>query len=286
MRNLRSLTFTLLSILLVSGISYSAQAEEPTHIGSVGIRIAQIPAKVAQHPYADAYIISRIQPGAPFTQRLEVFNTSSQEIKVEVYPGLATFINGDFLVGNGREGNTLSSWTTTLPRYINLRPNEAKNFKVTISPPGDASSIQQFGVIWAEVHGVENDSGITSISRVGIRMYLPVGNAPEITITEPSSRASTNEIIVTKSTLSIYLLEVLAALLLSVIIFFGLFLLFFRRGKTDRKYRKENEKRLEAQWKRERDRRRKIWDKRKNAQNSRRHDNNHENYEEEDPHHY
>lgn len=275
-----------MTTLLVLGISDSTHASDPAPIGSVGIRIAQIPAEVANHPYADAYIVSRVQSGTPKKQRLEVFNTSSQEISVELYPGLATFIDGNFLVGNGKEGNTLTNWTSISPKFLKLKPRESKYFIVTISPPQDASSIQQFGVIWAEVKGISNVPGIASISRVGIRMYIPVGDAPDIKITEPHSLTAANEIVVRTSIISAYLLKTTGVVFFIFLLLSGLYLILNRRRKSDRKYRKENEKRLEAQWKQERDRRRKIWDKRKNARNSRRHEDNHENYPEEDPHHF
>jgi hypothetical protein len=237
----------------------SAHAAEPTAVGSVGIRIAQIPAALVDEPLAGSYVISRLQPGVAFEQRLEVFNTSTQEIKVSVYPGLATFKNKKFLIGNGRDGNELSSWTKLSLEAINLKPGKNQYFTMTISPPADALSLQQFGVIWAEVQGAPNSSGITAVSRVGIRMYIPVGNAPDIAITQPTVNSTMNEIVVKKSLVSRYIIEVISFFIFLSLVFLILLLFFLRRGNSDRKFRKENEKQLEAQWKRERARRRKIW---------------------------
>ena len=236
-----------------------AYAAEPTAVGSVGIRIAQIPAALAQEPLAGAYIISRLQPGIELAQRLEVFNTSTQEIKVSIYPGLATFKDNKFLIGNGRDGNELTSWTKLSLNTLILKPGKNQYFTMTISPPADALSLQQFGVIWAEVQGAPNSAGITAVSRVGIRMYIPVGNAPAITISAPSVTSTVNEIIVKKSLVSRYIVEVITFFIFLSLMFLILFLFFLRRGNSDRKFRKENEKQLESQWKRERDRRRKIW---------------------------
>lgn len=236
-----------------------AHAAEPTAVGSVGIRIAQIPAALADEPFAGSYVISRLQPGVAFAQRLEVFNTSTQEIKVSIYPGLATFKDSKFLIGNGRDGNDLTSWTKLSSETINLKPGKNQYFTMTISPPADALSLQQFGVIWAEVQGVPNSAGITAVSRVGIRMYIPVGNAPSISISAASVAPTVNEIIVKKSLVSRYIVEVILFLIFLSLILLILFLFFWRRSSSDRKLRKENEKQLESQWKRERDRRRKIW---------------------------
>jgi len=237
----------------------SVHAAEPTAVGSVGIRIAQIPAALANEPLAGSYIISRLQPGVAFEQRLEVFNTSTQVIKVSVYPGLATFKDRKFLIGNGRDGNELTSWTKLSFSSVSLKPNTSQYFTMTISPPADALSLQQFGVIWAEVQGAPNSAGITAVSRVGIRMYIPVGNAPDIAIADPTVNSTLNEIVVKKSLVSRYIIEVVSFFIVLSLIFLSLLLFFLRRGNSDRKFRKENEKRLEAQWKRERARRRKIW---------------------------
>jgi hypothetical protein len=258
-KKFRLFTYATIVAIFACTISASAHAEELTSVGSVGIRIAQIPAEVADQPYSGTYIINRLHPGKPVTQRLEVFNTSSQKFEVNLYPGSASFNGGQFAVGEGRAGNDLTSWTKLSPDILMVMPGETKAFVMTISPPADAASVQQFGVIWAEVQGTPNAAGITSVSRVGIRMYLPVGNSPEISILESNLTSSTNEIIVKRSLISNYLMEVILTLIF-VALFFLILLLFFRRlGTSDRKYQKENEKRLEAQWRRERDRRRHIW---------------------------
>ena len=259
MRYFRSFILVTLASVAVGTGAISAHAAEPTNVGSVGIRIAQIHAVDVDHPFASAYIVHRLQPGAAHSQRLEIYNTSTQEMKVDMYPGLATFENKEFLVGNGRDGNKFTSWIKLLPATLTLKPNEAKSFNMTITPPADAASIQQFGVIWAEVKGEPNASGITSVSRVGIRVYVPVGDAPDISIAEISAISTTNEIILKKSFIATYLIQLIVSLVFFSVILSLLFFILLRRSNSDRKYRKENEKQLEAQWKRERDRRRKIW---------------------------
>ena len=257
------------SLILTQSSQVAAHSSDPTAIGSVGIRIAQIPAEDANNPYSSMYIVNRLHPGITFHQRLEVFNTSTQMFKVSLYPGLATFQSGKFEIGEGRSGNELTRWITISPTALQIKPGETKAFTVTIAPPTDAPSIKQYGVIWAEVKGEPNASGITSVSRVGVRIYVPVGNSPEVDIQETAIPSSTNEIIVKKSLVSKYIHEVVLFFILLVLLFLFLFLFFLRRGNSDRKFRKENEKRLESQWKRERDRRRKIWKDRKHFNNSR-----------------
>jgi hypothetical protein len=255
-------TIPLLALISVGFSDQIALGAQPTSIGSVGIRIAQIPADVANNPYSKAYIVSRVYPGVALTQRLEVFNTSSQEFKVSLYPGKATLSGGNFEVADGRTGNDLTSWVKLTPSTVTVKSGQSQYFDVTILPPMGAPSIQQFGVIWAEVQGDKNAAGITAVSRVGIRMYVPVGDSAAIAIGGTSMTSSTNEILVKKSILTAHEIELLVLFVSMSIVFLFLFLFFFRRGSSDHKFRKENEKILESQWKRERDRRREIWKRR------------------------
>jgi hypothetical protein len=259
-----------LSALITFGVSVAnVQAAEPTAVGSVGIRIAQIPAEVANHPYSKAYIVSRIYPGVALTQRLEVFNTSSQEFKVDLYAGKATFQSGNFEVADGRTGNDLTSWTKISPNVLVVKPGQHQYFNITILPPTDAPSIQQFGVIWAEVQGAKNITGISAVSRVGIRMYVPVGDSAAIPIGGSSMTSSTNEIVVKKTLLTSNVTQLILFLIFLSIVSLAYSVFFSRRGKSDRQFRKENEKRLESQWKRERNRRREIWKRRNQSHNQR-----------------
>jgi hypothetical protein len=253
------LSGALLLFIFTQFFTAGSHAAEPVAIGSVGIRISEIPANVADHPYSKVYIVSRLVPGVEMTQRLEVFNTSPKEFKVSLYPGLATFSNGEFKIGEGRMGNTLTSWTKLTPNTVVVKPGASKFFTVTISPPADAASVTQYGVIWAEVAGTPNEAGITSVSRVGIRMYVPVGDSSETPISATDMVSSTNEIIVKKSFLTTYTLATILVGFFLILALISLVLFFLRRDTSERKARRTNEKLLEEQWRNERARRRKIW---------------------------
>lgn len=267
MRKIPAITGAIFVLTITQLVTFNAHAaDDPSPIGSIGIRIAQIPAEVAEKPYANVYIINRLQPAVNFRQRLEVFNTSSREFKVSLYPGAATFKGGKFEIAEGRSGNKFTEWIKLTPSSLSVKPGETKAFNVNISPPADAVSLQQFGVIWAEVQAQKNEAGITSVSRVGIRIYVPVGDAPDISILASNISSSTNEIIVKEHFISRYLMEIILFFIFLSMLFLILFLIFFRRDSSVRKLRKENERQLESQWKRERDRRRQIW-KNKNRSN-------------------
>lgn len=269
MKKLRLINWPLSALIILGVTATGASAAEPTAIGSVGIRIAQIPAEVANHPYSKAYIVSRVYPGVALNQRLEVFNTSSQEFTVNLYPGKATFKGGNFEVADGRTENDLTSWTKISPNVLVVKSGQRQYFNVKILPPSDAPSIQQFGVIWAEVQGEKNAAGITAVSRVGIRMYVPVGDSAAIPIGGTSMTSSTNEIVVKRTLLSSHVTEIMLFLVFVSITLLTLLLFFSQRRKSHRKLRRANEKQLESQWKQERNRRREIWKRRNQSHNQR-----------------
>jgi len=189
-----------LSLLFVSLVgSHAALAADAKDPGSIGIRIAEIPSAVADNPLARVYIIDRLHPSKVVTQRIEVFNTSSVDLPVNLYPGAAKFTNGEFVALAGRAGNDLTRWITISPNKIVVKPGTYVSAQITFSTPADAPSIQQYGVIWAEVRGATKNTGITSVSRVGIRMYVPVGDSAEEDIGVPVVNSSTNQIVVRSS---------------------------------------------------------------------------------------
>ena len=252
---LRSIFSIALILFISSAPMPSAIATDATSAGSIGIRIAQIPAAVAEDPFSDVYIVSRLQPGTSLMQRLEVFNTSSEDFRVSIYPGAATFIEGSFEVTDGRTGNLLTDWIKLSPNLLLVKPGESKTFNMVITTPSSALSTQQFGVIWAEVQGSPNAEGITTVSRVGIRMYIPIGDAPAITIAKSNLDSSTNQIVVKKSTSFAYSTEITYISISLNIILLILLMVYLRRYPRDRKELKEQEMRDKNEWREEKRRR-------------------------------
>ena len=239
-------SFSIIALCVLA--SNSARGDEPVDSGSIGIRIAQIPSAVATDPFARVYIINRVQPSTVVSQRIEVFNTSKTELMVSLYPGAATFEAGKFVALNGRAVNDLTKWTKISPNEIAVKPGGEVGVTMTITTPANAPSIQQFGVIWAEVRGALDTSGITSVSRVGIRMYVPVANSTAVTIAPTSVSSSTNQIVVTQSAMSSVTKYIIYAISSLAIIFFVLFLFFLRNFLSARNSRRKREKRRARDW--------------------------------------
>ena len=160
--------------------------------GSLGIRIAQILSGVRNDLHASDYIVSRLTPGTPFTQRLEVSNSTNELMHVSIYPGAATNADGNFATSPQGVVNDLTSWTTVSPASVDLPAHSVAQEMVTITVPVGAPPSQQYGVIWAAISTTSPSSGITSVNRVGVRMYDPVGNysAASVALTQKSAPTS------------------------------------------------------------------------------------------------
>ena len=161
-----------------------------SEVGGLGIRISQIPSASANTPNSGIYIVSRLLPSTSVTQRLAVTNSSNAPIHVTIYPGPATNVNGVFLPQAEGTSNELTSWTSVSPSEIVLAPKSYKEVTVTINVPAIVTPSEAYGVIWASVSAAPGSSGITSVNRVGIRMYEPIGNYSAASSSIPSTKPS------------------------------------------------------------------------------------------------
>jgi hypothetical protein len=150
-------------------------------LGSVGLRLVDIPVSESDDPRAQLYIVDHLAPGASIDRRIEVSNTATSTLHVLLYAAAATIDDGSFLGTEGRTPNELSSWTTVSPRSIDVPSGGAEIAEVAISIPDDAAPGERYAAVWAEVRSdVADPEGVVQVSRVGLRLYVSVGpgNAP------------------------------------------------------------------------------------------------------------
>lgn len=140
------------------------------------IRLAEAPADRASDPRARQYVVDHLKPGATISRKVEVTNNTDGPTKVRLYGGGATIVGGAFTPD---DDGPAASWITTAPGEVDLKPGEAVTVEATVAVPANASSGERYGVIWAELPGVANPSGVTEVSRVGVRVYLSVGTGGE-----------------------------------------------------------------------------------------------------------
>ncbi|WP_327129819.1 hypothetical protein [Streptomyces sp. NBC_01727] len=142
--------------------------------GSVGVRLVDIPADLADDPRARHYIVDNLRPGTTVHRRIEVLNTTDSTLRVEVYPAAARITHGAFVGAAGRKRNELSSWTRLRRRTLHVPAHDTLRDTVTIKVPRDAAPGERYAVVWAQVRG-DRGGGVALVSRTGIRMYLSVG---------------------------------------------------------------------------------------------------------------
>ncbi|MCO1653867.1 hypothetical protein [Pseudonocardia humida] len=187
-------SFALIPVLVVAAIAAAAgpasAAPPAPDPGSVGVRLLDVPTVARDDPRARQYIVDHLAPGAVVNRRIMVSNTTREPMSIAIYPAAAVIEDGSFLGADGRTANELSTWTTLSSSTLDLAPGAEAEATVTVSVPADAAPGERYGAAWAEVRA-PGDAGVVLVNRVGIRMYLSVGdgNAPASDFTVDSLTA-------------------------------------------------------------------------------------------------
>lgn len=126
------------------------------------------------------YIIDHVAPGTVIERRIEVTNDTRSDTAVDVYAAAADVTDGSFVGLDADTPNELSTWTSVSEPRLSLAAGEKAKVTVTIDVPDDAAPGEQYAVIWAQTTSEPTGgSGVTQVSRVGIRVYLSVGPGGE-----------------------------------------------------------------------------------------------------------
>jgi hypothetical protein len=164
--------------------TFSPQAAGSTDdTGGLGIRIGEIPDSVKDIPSANTYIVFKLAPSQSYSQKIIISNTTKSSMNVKLYAEDATNIKDSFLPSDSPIPNQLASWTSVSPSIANVKAHSNLVATVTIKVPSSAKNGDQFGIVWASIKTSPNSNGIGGVSRVGIRMYTPVGDASSSTST-------------------------------------------------------------------------------------------------------
>lgn len=146
--------------------------------GSITIRLAEAPEDRRDDPRALRYIIDHVAPGEEITRRFEVGNTTGSPLEVDLYVGSATVRDGGFAPMPGRGDGDLAVWGSVHPPTATVPAGGAIGATVTISVPTDAEDGERYGAVLAEARP-SSAEGVAVASRVGIRVYLSVGEGAE-----------------------------------------------------------------------------------------------------------
>ncbi len=155
----------------------AGQALSAGHLptGSIGIRLAEVDAASAADPRARLYVIDRVAPGTTIRRTVAISNDTGAARDVATYVSGATIAAGAFVGADGASANELSSWITLSRSTLHLASAGKAKVVATIVVPALASAGERYGVIWAEVRSGNASTGIVTVNRVGIRVYLSVG---------------------------------------------------------------------------------------------------------------
>jgi hypothetical protein len=149
--------------------------------GSLGTRLLEAPVKRRDDPRARVYIVDHVKPGTTFSRRIEIRNTSPKPQLVSTYPAASRIKDGAWLPEPGRQANELSSWITIdKPEFV-APPRSRTTIKATIAVPDDVKPGERYAVIWSSVASPKPGptANVQLINRVGIRVYLDVGQGEE-----------------------------------------------------------------------------------------------------------
>ena len=178
----RLLTAALLAVSAVAMAGPAAATPSPsparpsahTPHTSIGIKLLQAPVSERNNPRAHVYIIDHLPTGAVIHRKFLVSNLGSAAAHVTVYAAAASITGGQFLFAPGRTQNEMTTWVHVSHPTLNLGPHQSATDTASIAVPRNATRGEQYGVIWAQVSGGKQGN-VTLVSRVGIRIYLSVG---------------------------------------------------------------------------------------------------------------
>ena len=174
---MRRLLLAVAALVAASAVSpVLAQAPPQT----VGIRLVDAPTSRVDDPRARQYIVDHVAPGTTISRRIEISNSTSEIQAVQLYAAAASIENGTFRFGDGRASNDLTTWTTVDTATVSPPAGGKTLATVKIAVPTDASPGERYGVVWAELAAaVPPGGGVGAVNRVGVRIYLSVGEGGE-----------------------------------------------------------------------------------------------------------
>jgi hypothetical protein len=159
-----------------TGPTAAAPAMSPAP--SVGIRLLDAPTEQRDDPRARIYIIDHVRAGGEIKRHVAITNTTSDTVAVRLYAGAASIADGRFVALESTDTNEVAGWTTASPSVVHVPPSSTRLATVTIAIPAEATAGERYGVVWAEPPPA-TAHGVKLVNRVGMRIYLSVGNGAE-----------------------------------------------------------------------------------------------------------
>jgi hypothetical protein len=164
---------------------------------SFGIQLLSTAAETRDNPLARTYIVAGLAPGARISRLVEISNATRSTADIAVYPTAASFDRSIFAFASGRVQDELSRWTSVSRRLLQLPSGGHTFVTVTVNVPRLASAGERYAVVWAQMSAAsQNRSEVTLVNRVGIRMYISIGQGglptANFAVGPPRGQRSTN----------------------------------------------------------------------------------------------
>ncbi len=143
-----------------------------------GARLVDVPVSAANNPRALRYIIDYLPTGTVIHRRILVMNQEARTAHFTVYPDAARISHGSFTGDNGATRSELTGWISVQYPALTLRPHASSMDMITIKVPPGATRGEHYGMIWVQQAAyarVSSGFGVSEVARVGIRIYLAVG---------------------------------------------------------------------------------------------------------------
>lgn len=162
----------ILAILSFGGV---AQAQE--NPGGFGIRIGEVPVNLADNPRAATYIVDNVPPGKRIERQIVVSSTMPERTTFDLYVGAARVDDDGYQAEPPGATNALTTWTALDKNEVTLDPGQEEVVTVFVDVPADAPEVEQYALVWMSTRVDDtNADAVQAVSRVGIRMYLSVGD--------------------------------------------------------------------------------------------------------------
>jgi hypothetical protein len=172
----------ILSILspMAGAATLSSPSVAPGPPGSFGVRLVDVPVSEADNPRALRYIIDYLPTGTVIHRRILIQNNESQTARFTVYADAADIIGGQFVGDAGATRSELTNWISAQHPTVTLAAGASVMDMITIRVPPGATRGEHYGVVWvqqtAKARARDGESGVTEVSRVGVRLYVAVGS--------------------------------------------------------------------------------------------------------------
>ena len=171
----------ILSILspVAGAATLSSPPVAPGPPGSFGVRLVDVPVSEADNPRALRYIIDYLPTGTVIHRRILIQNDESRTASFTVYADAADITGGLFVGDAGATRSELTDWVKVQHPAVTLAAGASVMDTITIRVPLGATQGEHYGVIWVQQRSKaparDGASGVTEISRVGVRLYMAVG---------------------------------------------------------------------------------------------------------------